>query len=59
MTMVFLSKPSSIFVDDGLNGLEIAASFVAWLGDLDGVPVVVLPVSAGDELRNADAAEDI
>ncbi len=38
-------------VDDGLSDAEVAASFAAWLDELDAVPPVTLPVSAADELR--------
>ena len=52
-------EPVIDLVDDGLSDAEIAARFVEWLGDLDGVPVVVPRVSALDELRSAYAADDV
>ena len=52
-------EPVIDLVDDGLSDAEIAARFVEWLGDLDGVPVVLLPVSALDELRSGYAADNV
>ncbi len=54
-----LVEPVIDLVGDGLSDAEIAARFVEWLGHLDGVPVVLLPVSALDELRSAYAADDV
>ena len=52
-------EPVIDLVADRLSDAEIAARFVEWLGDLDGVPVVVPRVSALDELRSAYAADDV
>ena len=52
-------EPVIDLVDDGLSDSEIATRFAEWLSDLDAVPVVVLPVSAIDELRNAYADDDV
>ena len=52
-------EPVIDLVDDGLSDSEIATRFAEWLSDLDDVPVVVLPVSAIDELRDAYADDDV
>lgn len=52
-------EPVIDLVDDGLSDSEIATRFAEWLSDLDAVPVVVLPVSAIDELRDAYADDDV
>ena len=55
----FPVEPVIDLVDDGLSHAEISARFAEWLSVLDTVPVVVLPVTAIDELRNAYAADDV
>ena len=52
-------EPVIDLVDDGLSESEIATRFAEWLSELEVVPVVVLPVSAIDELRNAYADDDV
>ena len=52
-------EPVIDLVDDGLSDAEISARFAKWLSELDTAPVVVLPVTAIDELRNAYAADDV
>lgn len=52
-------EPVIDLVDDGLSESEIATRFAEWLSDLDVAPVVALPVSAVDELRNAYADDDV
>ena len=52
-------EPVIDLVDDGLSDAEIATRFTEWLSDLATVPVVALPISAIDELRNAYADEDV
>jgi len=46
-------------VDDGSSDAEVAVRFADWLADLDAIPPVVLPISAIDELRNADTSDDV
>ena len=52
-------EPVIDLVDDGLSDSEIATRLAEWLLELEAVPVVVLPVSAIDELRNAYADDDV
>lgn len=52
-------EPVIDLVDDRLSHAEVSARFAEWLSELDTVPVVVLPVTAIDELRNAYAADDV
>ena len=46
-------------VDDGLTEDEIAARFAAWLAELDLLPTIAVAVSAADELRRADADNEV
>ena len=52
-------EPVIDLVDDRLSHAEISARFAEWLSELDTVPLVVLPVTAIDELRNAYAADHV
>ena len=52
-------EPVIDLVDHGLSDAEIATRFAEWLSNLDAVPVVVLRVSAIDELRFAYAEDDV